>query len=152
MAFASQDPYPMIRTQDFSGTLTVLGSYLNAVPATSCSQVMSFNGIGSTTNIFAAGNILPSAVTVNSLSGIDQTNPQDSISLITTGDLYFPPLTNKIIGAVPAANFVENQLQLIRNVNTTPAVVGPPNVTDVKLFRVIIGGGDNCTAVRINGQ
>jgi len=61
-------------------------------------------------------------------------------------------MTNKIIGAEPAANFVENQLQLMRNLNTTPAVVGPSNVTDVKLFRVIIGGGDNCTAVRINGQ
>ena len=68
------------------------------------------------------------------------------------GYSYFPPMTNAIIGAEPAANFVENQLQLMRNLNTTPAVVGPSNVTDVKLFRVIIGGGDNRTAVRINGQ
>ena len=152
MSFASQDPYPMIRTQDFSGKLTLLGSNLNAVLATSCSQVMSFNAIGTTANIFGAGNSLPSAVPVNSLSGIDQTNPQGSVSLITTGYSYFPPMTNKTIGAEPAANFVENQLQLMRNLNTTPAVVGPSNVTDVKLFRVIIGGGDNGTAVRINGQ
>ncbi len=113
---------------------------------------MSFNAIGTTTNIFGAGNSLPSAVPVDSLSGIDQTNPQGSVSLITTGYSYFPPMTNKTIGAEPAANFVENQLQLMRNLNTTPAVVGPSNVTDVKLFRVIIGGGDNRTAVRINGQ
>src|SRR5262249_41550883 len=52
-----------------------------------------------------------------------------------------PPVTSLItnIGAQP----IENQLALLRTIDTTAAVAEPAGVTDVKLLRVGIGGGDN---------
>ena len=54
-----------------------------------------------------------------------------------------------MVGAQPTPAFVENQLALLRTIDTTGAVAEPAGVTDVKLLRVAISAGDNHTGVRI---
>ena len=54
--------------------------------------------------------------------------------------------------ALPTPAFVQSQLALLRSLQTVGAVAGPAGVTDVKLLRIIVGGGDNRTAVKIIGS
>jgi len=56
-----------------------------------------------------------------------------------------------VVGAQPTPAFVDNQLALLRTIDTTAAVAEPAGVTDVNLLRVSVGAGDNRAAVKIVG-
>src|SRR5262249_13505274 len=134
------------------GTLTILNSALNPYPSTS--PFMSLTGDGSQSNILSAGNYLASNVDPVALAAADQTNPQGQISQIINSNAVgtdLPAITNQVVGAQPTPAFVENQLALLRTIDTTAAVAEPAGVTDVKLLRVFVSAGDNRTGVKIVG-
>jgi Ca2+-binding RTX toxin-like protein len=150
MFWTAHSDYPTVRAQSFPGTLTILNSALN--PSSSTSPFLSLTGDGSQTNILSAGNYLASNVDAGVLAAADKTNPQGQISQIITSNTvgtHLPAITNRVIGAQPTPAFVENQLALLRTIDTTAAVAEPAGVTDVKLLRVLISAGDNHTGVKI---
>jgi hypothetical protein len=144
MSWATQDPFPIVRTNNFRGSLAILGTDLR----TNASTTMSFTGSGSQTDILTASSSFPGNVDATALSVMDRTDPPGAISLIANyGTL--PAMTNKVIGAHPSPEFVKKQIGVIRNIQTNPAVERPAGATDVKLLRVLIGAGDNRAAVKI---
>ena len=156
MYWSANSQYPTVRAQSFPGTLTILNSALN--PWLSTSPFMSLTGDGSQTNILSAGNFLATSVDAGALAAADQTNPLGQISQIINsnagipaGKSDLPAITNDVVGAQPAPAFVENQLALLRTIDTTAAVAEPAGVTDVKLLRVSVSGGDNRVGVKIVG-
>ena len=113
---------------------------------------MSVTGDGSQTNILSAGNFLASNVDAGALVAADQINGQGQISQIVNSNIVgtdLPAITNQVVGAQPTPAFVDNQLALLRTIDTTAAVDAPPGVTDVKLLRVAITAGDDHTGVQI---
>jgi hypothetical protein len=60
-------------------------------------------------------------------------------------------ITNNVVGTQPTPAFIENQLALLRTVDTTAAVAEPAGVTDVNLLRVAVTGGDKRVGVKIIG-
>jgi FG-GAP-like repeat len=152
MFWTANSPYPTVRAQSFPGTLTILNSALNPSPSTS--PFMSLTGDGSQSNILSAGNFLASNVDPVALAAADQTNPPGQISQIINSNAVgtdLPAITNKVVGAQPTPAFVENQLALLRTIDTTAAVAEPAGVTDVNLLRVFVSAGDNRIGVRIVG-
>ena len=116
---------------------------------------MSFTGDGSQTNILSAGNYLANNVDAGALAAADQTNPQGQISQIVNSNTLgtsLPAITDEVVGAQPTPAFVENQLALLRTIDTTSAVAAPAGVTDVKLLRVAVTAGDNHAGVKIVGS
>jgi hypothetical protein len=146
MFWATQNPFPIVRTDNFRGSLAILGTALK----TDASPTMSFTGSGSQTDILTASSSFPGNVDATALGVMDRTDPPGTIALITNSGAGTPPaMTNKVIGAHPSPAFVKKQLSAIRNIQTNPAIGGPAGVTDVKLLRVLIGAGDNRAAVKI---
>ena len=153
MFWTANSQYPTVQAQSFPGTLTILNSALNPYP--SQSPFMSFTGDGSQTNILSAGNFLANNVDAGALAAADQTNPQGQISQIVNSNTVgtdLPAITNEVVGAQPTPAFVENQLALLRTIDTTAAVAAPAGVTDVKLLRVAVTAGDNHAGVKIVGS
>ena len=153
MFWTANSQYPTVQAQSFPGTLTILNSALNPYP--SQSPFMSVTGDGSQTNILSAGNFLASNVDAGALAAADQTNPQGQISQIVNSNTVgtdLPAITNEVVGAQPTPAFVENQLALLRTIDTTAAVAAPAGVTDVKLLRVAVSAGDNHAGVKIVGS
>ena len=153
MFWATNSQYPTVQAQSFPGTLTILSSGLNPYP--SQSPFMSLTGDGSQTNILSAGNFLASNVDAGALVAADQTNQQGQISQIINSNTVgtdLPAITNEVVGAQPTPAFIENQLALLRTIDTTAAVAAPAGVTDVKLLRVAISAGDNHAGVKIVGD
>src|SRR4029077_20679464 len=88
----------------------------------------------------------------NALSATDQTSPSGAVSMINNiSGRNLPSITNKVVGAQPTPAFVENQLALLRTIDTTGAVAEPAGVTDVKRLRVAVTAGDNHAGVKIVG-
>jgi hypothetical protein len=131
MSWATGNPFPTVRTDNFKGSLAILGTDLK----TNTSAPMSFSGNGSQTDVLSASNSFPGNVDATALGVIDRTNRAGAISLITNSGVL-PAMTNKAIGAQPSPAFVKKQLAPIRNIQTNPAVAGLLGVTDVKLLRV----------------
>ena len=153
MFWAANSQYPTVQAQSFPGTLTILSSGLNPYP--SQSPFMSLTGDGSQTNILSAGNFLASNVDAGALVAADQTNQQGQISQIINSNTVgtdLPAITNEVVGAQPTPAFIENQLALLRTIDTTAAVAAPAGVTDVKLLRVAVSAGDNHAGVKIVGD
>ena len=153
MFWATNSQYPTVQAQSFPGALTILSSGLN--PFSSQSPFMSLTGDGSQTNILSAGNFLASNVDAGALVAADQTNQQGQISQIINSNNVgtdLPAITNEVVGAQPTPAFIEDQLALLRTIDTTAAVAAPAGVTDVKLLRVAISAGDNHAGVKIVGD
>jgi Pectate lyase superfamily protein len=142
MVWATQDPFPIVRTNNFKGSLAILGTDLN----TNASPTMSFTGSGSQTDILTAS----SSFDDTALGDMDRTDPPGAIALITNSGTL-PAMTNGVFGPHPSPAFVKKQIGVIRNIQTNPAVEGPAGATDVKLLRVWITAGDNRAAVKIIG-
>ena len=153
MFWAANSQYPTVQAQGFAGTLSILSSALNPYP--SQSPFMSVTGDQSQTNILSAGNFLASNVDAGALVAVDQINQQGQISQIINSNTVgtdLPAITNEVVGAQPTSAFVQNQLALLRTIDTTAAVAAPAGVTDVKLLRVFITAGDNHVGVKIVGN
>jgi hypothetical protein len=152
MFWAPNSSGPTVQAQSFPGTLTILNSALSPFAT---SPVISLTGDGTQTNFLSAGNYLASNVDPVTLAAADQTNPPGQISQIInsnmSGSIYLPAITNNVVGAQPTPAFLENQLALLRTIDTTGAVAEPAGVTDVNLLRVFVNGGDNRAAVKIVG-
>jgi hypothetical protein len=153
MFWAPNSQYPTVRAQSFPGTLTILSSALD--PDQPQAPFMSVTGDGGQTSILSAGNFLASNVDAGTLLGADQTNQNGQISQIINSNTVgtdLPAVTNNVVGAQPTPAFIENQLALLRTIDTTAAVAAPAGVTDVKLLRVFISAGDNHVGVKIVGN
>jgi hypothetical protein len=153
MFWAVNSQYPTVQAQGFSGELSILSSALNPYPSTS--PFLSVSGDGSRTNILSAGNFLASNVDAAALVAADQISQLGQISQIVTSNSIgtdLPAVTNDVVGAQPMSAFVQNQLALLRTIDTTAAMAMPDGVTDVKLLRVFVSAGDNHVGVKIIGN
>jgi hypothetical protein len=137
--------FPTIAVSNFAGSYALFGSSISWRP-----QALAVTGNGSATNVLTFANGWPYQITAAAMSAFDQTNPAGQVAMILN-DQGNPDITSKVMNARPSSTFVQNQLALLRTIQTIGAVAGPAGVTDVKLLRIIVGGGDNRVAVRIVG-
>ncbi len=142
-------PLPLLATNGFAGRFSFVGNYLDH----RASSFLRFGGNGQNARVFSACNTYPllqdpdaATKTIEQL-WLDQTSPAGSIVQLNSNG--WPNITNKIVGAVPAAGFVEEQLALLRQMRIDAPTDRPSGVTDVKLLRVRVGGGENRTALAI---
>ncbi|MFY0540028.1 hypothetical protein [Nannocystis pusilla] len=146
----------MVRTSDFSGSLSLLNSSFDHRPSTH----FDFLNNGQQTRVFGFGNNYPmfedpqNATKTPDQLWVDLTSPPGLISQIGTEHLpnYLPNYTNKQVGAAPDTAFVRAQLSLLRDLRIEQPFDRAPGVTDVKIFRVRVMGGGNRTACAIRAN
>ena len=114
MHWAADSTYPMLRTDNFSGSMTAIANGLYEVGSTL--PYASFTGDGSQTNVFLASNTPTPVATAADATTADQTSPSGQIAQITNvaGSTVLPWVTNKAVNTQPTQQFVENMLALHR--------------------------------------
>lgn len=136
---------PMVSIRGFAGRCAIVSSSLDDRNG----PLMEIKGDGSNTAVFAAGDEF-----IHGGSGgwpletawADSTTPPARTSLLGSSSAT---VTNRVPDKVPDAEFVLHCLEPLRAVRIDPPVDRPRGVTDVKLHRVQITGGDGRDAVRI---
>lgn len=137
----SNTSFPMIRTNNFQGTLTMIDNAMKETPK----MKIRMEGNGTNGNIFAAYNYLVGqdslALTTDSIWQ-DATAPNANTSLLgcdanaSNKFIYLDQVVNKDHHQLPDSTFILNAISQLREVRTEPPNDRIPGVTDVKLFRV----------------
>ena len=143
--------YPMINTNNFSGTFTLLLNHINQEPQ----AYMPMTGDGANCNILGAYNDWGQS---NKIGGTtdstwrDSTLPAANTDFI--GNTSFNGALNVVVSKVqnilPDSNSILNELSQLREVRTDPPNDMPTGVTDVKLFRVAAWGTQGHVAAEFN--
>lgn len=143
---------PMVATDNFSGTLTLLLNHFNLqqqtfMPllgnGTDCSVFSGYNDwgannkIGSTTDSTWQDSTAPAANT-------------DFIGNTGIGGMPLDVVVSKVHNVLPDSNSVLEELSQLRAVRTNPPMDMAPGVTDVKLFRVAAWGTSGHVAAEFN--
>ena len=132
---------PIIKTDNFTGTLTLMDNSFNQIPRTQ----LQFFGNGSNSHIFSAYNYFGAADTIGCTTDSiwqDATAPNANTGLMGcmagsgTHFSYLDNVVNKVHNVTPDTGFVLQSLAQMRAVRIVAPVDMPPGVTDVKLFRV----------------
>jgi hypothetical protein len=142
---------PILETDGFSGTLTVLGSQLFVQPGmTPTPDLFQFQGNGSATNVFGADNQYPyfTGTTAAEL-WVDTTSPAGSISQIGSGVADY---TNQQTGVAPTPTFVRGALAQLQALRVEQPFDWAPGVTDVKIFRVLVTSGNGQATCAIHAM
>src|SRR5262249_15981387 len=132
--------FPLVKANNFAGSITLLNNFLDGNQA--ASQHVVISGNGSAANVLSAHNTISINDTAANITAVDQTNPPGQISDIGSSPLYgqirLPWITNKVLNASPSQAWLENMLALHRSMDTSQSYAVPSGVTDVKLFRVSV--------------
>jgi hypothetical protein len=132
---------PIIRTNNFDGTLTLIDNGFNQVPRTH----VRMEGIGTGATFFSGYNYFAGGDTLGVATDSiwqDLTSPNAGSSLLgcVAGSgshfTYLNSVFDKVHDVIPDTNFILNSLSQMRAVRTEPPMDRAAGVTDVKLFRV----------------
>ncbi len=148
-----KDTFPLMRTNSFAGDLNVLACSLDQRNVTS----LSFAGNGSATHILGAGLHYPLFADPNpnkSISAIwqDTTSPAGKIAHGSSPRNTYPPFTDKVVGRSADLTWLRARLAHMRDLRIDPALNRPAGVTDVKLIRCGVSGGDGLTGIVIRAS
>jgi hypothetical protein len=149
---ATMPALPIVRTQGFSGSLTLLDVWLDHRNSTH----LDFLGDGTHTRVLGFGNDYPmfsdpaKATKTADQLWVDTTNPGGQISQF--GVPGMPDYTNRVLGPAPDAQFLRDALLPLRARRIEQPAERIAGVTDVKLFRVIATSGANQIACAIQGR
>ena len=141
--YLDNSPSSIVRTDNFSGSLTLLLNHMNQVPQATCSM----QGSGTGFSAFAAFNDWGQADTIGGTADstwVDQTVPNANSNFYSntgTRDLhYLDNVVSKIHKILPDSASVINGLAQLRAVRVDQPMDRAAGVTDVKLFRVTAWG------------
>ena len=138
----TQTPYPMVKTDNFTGNLTLL---LNSF-AQGPQSYMPMTGNGSNLNVLSGYNDWGSNNTIGGTTDStwqDLTSASANANFIGNTSTTFRALdvvVDKIHNVLPDTSAILNSLAQLRAVRTDPPMDRTPGVTDVKLFRVAAWG------------
>ncbi|MEP6645940.1 MAG: glycosyl hydrolase family 28-related protein [Saprospiraceae bacterium] len=139
--FLDKTSLPIISTDNFSGSLTLLDNSFNQIPGTK----LLFSGDGTGSHIFSAYNFFGSAATVGLATDSiweDTTSPHANASMLGCNagsginSTQLNDVVNTVHNFIPDDTFVLNSLSQLRAVRTDPPNDMIAGVTDVKLFRI----------------
>lgn len=134
---------PMVSVDGFNGLCTIVGSSLDNRK----NAYMQLKGDGTKARIFSAGNTFVNGGNAPKAEDVwvDQTKPDALATLLNSGSAN---MLKKTPG-LPDATFVRRSLAQLRAVRIDLPADLPKGVTDVRLFRVSVNGGDGKDALRI---
>ena len=137
-------PMPMVSVDGFNGQCTIVGSNLDDRN----NAYIQLNGDGTKASVFCAGTWFMNGGNSPKIEDawVDQTAPDANAAMLGCNGAS---ITSKIAKTLPDADFVRRSLAQLRAVRIAPPQDRPRDVTDVKLFRVQITGGDGKDAIRI---
>ena len=134
---------PLVSLSGFDGAATMVGSNMDHRN----DRYIELSGDGSKTTALFAGNdfVHGGDGAKNEVIWKDTSNPVANAVNMNFGGL---PVTRGVVGQLPTPEFVTKTLAQLRAVRIAPPTDQPAGVTDVKIFRVNVSGGDGKDAVR----
>jgi hypothetical protein len=137
-------PMPMVAMSGFRGQCTVVGSNLDDLN----NAYVQLRGNGRQTSVLFAGTSFTSSSRTPKIENPwqDQTAPAAQAAMLGCNGTS---LVNREPDRAPDPDFVRRSLALLRAVRIDLPTDLPRGVTDVKLFRVQITGGNDKDALRI---
>jgi hypothetical protein len=144
--------YPMMNTDNYSGTLTLLLNHFNNEPQ----AFMPLTGSGTNFDVLSGYNDWGASNTKGATTDStwqDSTAPAANADFIgNTGPqgLPFDVVVSKVHNILPDSNSVLEELAQLRAVRTNPPLDMASGVTDVKLFRVAAWGTQGNVAAEFN--
>ena len=144
--------YPMFKTDNFSGTLTLLLNHINNEPQSD----MPLLGSGTNANIFSGYNDWGANNKIGATTDStwqDSTAPAANTDFIGNTGINGLPLdvvVSKVHNVLPDSNSILEELAQLRAIRTNPPMDMAPGVTDVKLFRVAAWGTKGNIAAEFN--
>ncbi len=144
--------HPMINTDNFSGTLTLLLNHLNNSPQT----YVPLAGNGSGLNVLSAYNDFGQSATIGGTTNStwqDITSPDansDFISNVALSGYILDDVVSKVHNVRADSTSILNDLAQLRAVRTEPPTDRAAGVTDVKIFRVAAWGTQGHIAAHFN--
>jgi len=143
---------PMLNTDNFNGTLTLLLNHINNEPQ----AYMPLLGNGTNCNVFSGYNDWGANNKIGSTTDSiwqDSTSPAANTDFIGNTGINGLPLdvvVSKVHNVLPDSNSILEELSQLRAVRTNPPMDMAPGVTDVKLFRVAAWGTQGHVAAEFN--
>ena len=144
--------YPLVSTDNFNGTLTLLLNHFDWVPW--CYSPL--KGSGTNFNVFSGYNDWGTNNTKGKTTDstwMDSTAPAANADFIGNTGAGGPSLdvvTSKVHNVLPDSNSILEELSQLRAVRSNPPMDMAPGVTDVKLFRVAAWGTSGHVAAEFN--
>ena len=137
-------PMPMVLMDGFNGLCTIVGSNLDDRN----NAYLQLKGDGAKAALLCAGTSFSNGGNSPKIEDawVDQTAPAAQAVRLGCGG---PNVVSKVPNAMPDAAFVRRALEQLRAVRIDLPMDLPKGVTDVKLFRVQITGGDGKDGIRI---
>ncbi|HTB05603.1 MAG TPA: glycosyl hydrolase family 28-related protein [Bacteroidia bacterium] len=143
--------FPMVSTDNFSGTFTFLMNHMNQEPWSYIPMI----GSGTNCNILSGYNDWGLS---NSMGRTTDSTWQDSTLPAANADFIgnagaggmLDVVVSKVHNTLPDTTSVLNDMMQLRFVRTTLPNDMTPGVTDVKLFRVVAWGAQNQVAAHFN--
>jgi hypothetical protein len=137
-------PAPLMAMNGFQGQCTVVASDLDDLN----NSYVHLNGDGRQASVFFADNLFSSSSRTPTIQDPwkDLTTPAAQAVMLGCNN---DTMVNKERNRMPDADFVRRSLALLRAVRIDLPTDLPRGVTDVKLFRVQITGGNDKDAIRI---
>jgi len=135
---------PLVSVNGFRGTCTIVASSLD--DRNDAYVHLKGDGRGASVLLACSGFVAGGKGADPLKAWSDATSPAAQASLFGCNGAS---VANQVAGAVPEAAFVLRALEPLRAVRIEPPTDRPKGVTDVKLFRVKVTGGDGKDAVRI---
>jgi hypothetical protein len=139
---------PMLNTDNFTGTLTLLLNHFNQAPQ----SYMPLTGSGTDCNVLSAFNDWGTANKIGATTDStwqDMTSPNANTAFVSNTGVNGNSLdmvVNKVHDVLPDSTTIINSLAQLRAVRTDPPNDITAGVTDVKLFRVAAWGTKNNVA------
>ncbi|HTA27989.1 MAG TPA: glycosyl hydrolase family 28-related protein [Bacteroidia bacterium] len=144
--------YPMLNTDNYSGTLTLLLNHFNNVPW----SYMPLTGSGTNFNVLSGYNDYGTGNTKGKTTDstwIDSTAPAANADFIgNTGNSGFAcdVVTSKVHNVLPDSTSILDELSQLRAVRANPPMDMATTLTDVKLFRVAAWGTSGHVGAEFN--
>lgn len=144
--------YPMVNTDNYSGTLTLLLNHFNNEPW----AYMPLTGSGTNFNVLSGYNDWGQSNTKGKTTDsvwMDSTAPAanaDFIGNTGNGGFTCDVVTSKVHNVLPDSNSILEELSQLRAVRSNPPMDMYAGTTDVKIFRVAAWGTSGHAAAEFN--
>jgi hypothetical protein len=138
---------PLVSVSDFRGRCAIVASSLDDRN----NAYVQMEGDGSKAAVLLACSEFVSGGTRwdPEKAWVDRTSPPARAALLGCNG---GSITGPAAGALPDVPFVLRALEQLRSVRIEPPMDRPPGVTDVKFYRVQVGGGDGKCGIRLGAD